>query len=477
MKLVNLLVLRKYKYAIFIAILMAFTAFPIITDAAEAAAHGEGHGASVTAFLFLGVLLLAAKIGGIVEKFGLPSVLGELFAGIVLSALAYFGLHQIEEIRTNEIISFFAQFGAVLLLFQVGLESNIRQLVSVGMRSLIVAAIGVVTPFILGSFVIGPIFFPEASFAAHLFIGASIVATSVGITASVFKALGVSKSKAAQTVIGAAVVDDILGLLLLAVVSSLATSGELNPQEILMMSLSAFAFLGFAIAIGNYLAEPISWLFSKINTGTGMKLGLVVIIALLYAYAATLFGLEPILGAFAAGLILDAVYFKSFALPAFLHDLEDIKALDTTEEAKIQELKHKVEHTHIEDMVESIAMIFVPLFFTFTGLQIEFASLLNPNLYFVAFIVSLVAIISKVVAGFGAQGSMNEKLLIGFSMVPRGEVGLIFLSVGKALGAIDNSIFSTLLIVVVATTFIAPFALKVMCDKTDLAAAGLPAQK
>ncbi len=432
----------------FVATSLAFapTAFGAGVDA------GGGHGAFGELFLLIALLLLFAKIGGVIEKLGQPSVLGELLAGIALSFAAYFGIGIFDEMRHNETLAFLAEIGAVILLFQIGLESNLKSLATVGASAFKVAIIGVIAPLILGTYVIGPLFFADAPFISHLFIGAAMVATSVGVTASVFKALGTLKSRSSQTVLGAAVIDDVLGLLVLAIVSAMASGQELTAMSISVMALKAGGFLVLAIVLGRLFAPHISKLLSKIHTGTGMKLSLAFIFALLYAYAATLVGLAPIIGAFAAGLILDDVHFNFFDSPLIVKKLEALASKNNGLESIISHHRH----THVEDMVSSLALIFVPLFFAYTGLQIQVESLLNPQVYLIGIIASVIAIGSKMVSGFGASGNTSEKLLIGMSMVPRGEVGLIFAATGKALGAISDDIFSVIIVVVILTTVVAP---------------------
>ena len=255
------------KYSPFISgITIAGLGFAATTSqvfAAGDAAAGGGHGAFGHLFLLIALLLLAAKIGGIVEKFGQPSVLGELFAGVLLSLAGFLGFGLIDDMRHNEILAFLAEVGAVILLFQIGLESNIKSLMKVGVNAFLVAIIGVIAPMALGTFVIGPLFFADAPFITHLFVGASMVATSVGITASVFKGLGILKHRACQTVLGAAVIDDVLGLLVLAIVSAMAGGSQLSGTALGLLILEAFSFLAIAIVFGNYLAKPISNLFSK----------------------------------------------------------------------------------------------------------------------------------------------------------------------------------------------------------------------
>jgi len=435
----------------------------------EDGAHSEegGHGAIGPTFLLLAVLLIAAKLGGAIERLGQPGVLGEIGAGIVLSAMAFLGANFLFEARDSQILAFIAELGAVILLFQIGLESNISKMAKVGVPAFIVASIGATIPFVLGAWVLGPFFFPEATLAAHLFVGAALVATSVGITAYVFQAMGMSRTRPAQIVLGAAVIDDVIGLLVLAVVSAIATGGSVTPEMVGILTLKAFGFLIGAILLGDILAKTLSRLFSAIQTGVGMKLALALSFALGYAYLATLVGLAPIVGAFAAGLVLDAVHFKSFQLPAIAHDLKRLRGFDKEEKGKIDALIEKHEHGHIEDLIGNLGLVLVPIFFVYTGLQIDFASLLNPELYLVALVITVVAILGKVVAGIAAKGGLNERLLVGVSMVPRGEVGLIFASTGMALGAITSEMFSVIILVIIGTTFIAPPLIKVFLARYE----------
>lgn len=421
--------------------------------------HSSGAHHFGIVFAMFALVLVAGKLGNFVEKYGQPAVIGELLAGVALSAIGYYGWDFIAEINANEIISYLAQFGALLLLFSIGLESNIKEMRKVGVRALFVALIGVVVPFVLGSFILAPIFFGDADSNARLFLGASLVATSVGITASVFRSLKLTKSRAAQTVLGAAVIDDVLGLIILAIVSALASGGELTTGLVLELALKSFGFLGGALLLGRVSAPYISKIFSKIHTGIGMKLTLAVGFALLFGYLAELFGLEPIIGAFAAGLLLDAVHFESFSDPEII---EELKYLETDEKhgKTMAGLIKKHRHAHVEDLINSIGLIFIPVFFVYTGMQIDFGSLLQPKLYLIAIIISVFAVGAKLVAGFAAQGSRNEKMLVGFSMVPRGEVGLIFAATGAALGVLDSELFSTIVLVVIITTFISPALIK-----------------
>lgn len=413
-------------------------------------------------FAMFALVLLMGKIGNFVNRYGQPAVIGELLAGIALSAAGYFGWDFIRQTTENEVIAFIASFGALLLLFSIGLESKISEMRRVGLSALFVALIGVTVPFVLGTYILAPIFFSDANATAKIFLGASLVATSVGITASVFRSLNMLKTRAAQTVIGAAVIDDVLGLIVLAVVSALATGGTVTAASVAVIALKSFGFLFGSLIVGTMLARPLSKMFSKLYSGIAMKLTFAICFALVFGYIAEMFGLEPIIGAFAAGLLLEEVHFHSFADPEIVHDLKALDFKAKKDKDAVLRLISKHRDTHLEDLVANISLIFVPVFFVYTGMQIDFGSLLQPRLYFVALVISVFAILGKMVAGVAAKGPRREKLLVGASMVPRGEVGLIFAATGKATGVLDSELFSVIVLVVIITTFVSPPLIKAL---------------
>jgi Kef-type K+ transport system membrane component KefB len=430
--------------------------FLLIPQYIFASGGGDSHGEIAKIFLLFAVVLFVAKLGGIVEKFGQPAVLGELLTGIILSFLAFTGWQIARDIQTNSIILFMAELGAILLLFQIGLESNISKIVQVGGRALLVAITGVVVPFVLGAFVVSPLVFGDAELISHLFVGASFVATSVGVTSAVFKSFNAHKSRASSVVLGAAVIDDILGLIVLAVVFAMASGSKIDVGYVTLITVKSFGFLLLAVLLGNHFARALSKFFSMISTGTGMKMAMAIVFALMYSYIASLMGLAPIIGAFAAGLVLDAVHFKFFSASFATVKLKEIQKHSPSASSAVEEFVKESEHTHVERMVSSVGLIFVPIFFALTGARIEFASLLDGGVYLTAGILTFVAILGKVVSGIFAEGDWREKLLVGVAMVPRGEVGLIFATSGKALGVISDSMFSAIILVIVLTTFVAP---------------------
>ena len=421
------------------------------------------HGALAT-LLSIAVILLFAKLSSLVEKIGQPSVLGELVIGILLGNAALIGINVFEPIKSDIFIPFLAELGVIILLFQVGLESNIKQMQKVGTQALLVAAVGVIVPFILGAWVVGPWVLPGLSNNAYLFLGAALTATSVGITARVFKDLGKIRIPEAQIVLGAAVIDDVVGLIIFAVVSALATLGAVSLGVISWIIAKAILFLVGAIVVGKFVAPSIGKFFSKINPGVAMKFTLAIVFALVFSFVAGTIGLAPIVGAFAAGLILDPVHFSYFKKPKATEDIESYVTLAQSDhkEDLLNTAKHYSEK-HVEELIEPLAHFFVPIFFVVTGMSVDLKTLANPRIILVALIITLVAFIGKYVAGFAA-GKVN-KHIVGVGMIPRGEVGLIFATAGQQLGVISAELFSVIVIVVMLTTLITPPILNSMLKR------------
>jgi Kef-type K+ transport system membrane component KefB len=420
------------------------------------ASEAVGHSDPIApALLALFVVLLAAKLGGeLFERLSLPAVLGELIAGIVLGNLvlvnhAWSFLEPLRATPIREnwalIIDSLARFGVIILLFEVGLESTVKGMMKVGKSALLVAVLGVIAPFLLG-FAVSWIFvkeLPPALAAAvpgfslnyvHLFMGAVLCATSVGITARVFKDLGKLQTKEAQIILGAAVIDDVLGLIILAVVSGIVSAAEmgraLDMSSILRLIGVAVLFLVGSLTIGAFLVPRVMGQLAKLRTG-----GMMIVSALLFcfgmAYLANAVGLAPIVGAFAAGLLLEEVHFKNFR--------EDIE---------------------IEHLIKPISAFLVPVFFVLMGIQVRLETFAQLSVLGVAAGLTIAAIVGKQVCGFGVLERGVSKLSVGIGMIPRGEVGLIFAGAGRILKVIDDATFSAAVLMVIVTTLITPPVLK-----------------
>ena len=433
--------MRITKKIILSSIIALLVIFPFISYASSEVGQtsSSGHSDPIAPVLLgLIIILLAAKVGGeLFEKMNQPSVLGELIFGILIGNIALFsgGAYNFENMFNSESIDIMARLGVMILLFQVGLESNIKDMMKVGISSFLVSIIGVVAPMVLGYYV-SSLIIPEAGFNAHLFIGATLTATSVGITARVLKDLNKLKTPEAKIILGGAVIDDVLGLIILSVVSGIIISGTISASSIAYISFTSVAFLVGSILIGLKAAPFIGKWVSGMKV-EGMKIVTAFLFLFVMSYMADLMGLATIVGAFAAGLVLDDVSFKN-----------------------------EKEH-HIEVLVKPLYCIFVPIFFVLMGIQVKLDAFLDSKTIMIALGITVASIIGKQLCGLGVKCPGASKLTVGIGMISRGEVGLIFAGVGKELGVIDDSLFGAIVIMVIITTLITPPLLKWSIARND----------
>jgi len=298
----------------------------------------------------------------------------------------------------------------------------------VGIPSLLVAIAGVIAPLILG-YMVSRWFLPAAGTNTHLFIGATLCATSVGITARVFKDLGKLGIPEARIVLGAAVIDDVLGLIILAIISGIINTGSIGLLSISWVTLKAILFLVLAIGIGTYSASTIGK-YAAMMQVKGVKTIVALIFAFVLSYLADSVGLSTIVGAFAAGLILEEGHFENFR-----GDLE------------------------VRELIKPISYFLVPIFFVLIGIQVRLETFADVSVLGIAAGLTLAAIVGKQVCGLTVKKEYN-RFLIGLAMIPRGEVGLIFASIGKVLGVLSEAVFSAIVIMVIVTTLVTPPVLK-----------------
>jgi Kef-type K+ transport system membrane component KefB len=391
--------------------------------------HDSGHGL----WLLLGVVLVAAKLGGeLAARFKQPPVLGELLAGIVLGNLDLLGVTAFTGAPTSAPFAFLAELGVVLLLFEVGLDATVGEMAAVAPASGLVAGIGVVLPLLFGAATSWWLV-PNAPPALHLFIGATLSATSVGITARVLRDLGALDRAEARIILGAAVLDDVLGLILLTVASAIAASGHLPGLWELSRILGlALGFFVGAFAVARWLLPSVFRTGARLKT-EGVLGALAIGSCLLLAGASAAAGLAPIVGAFAAGLVLDRVHIEPFGSTS----------------------KHD-----IGDLVRPVVAVLAPVFFVRTGMAVDLRGISWEPLV-LALGLTVAAIVGKLGAGLGVRGRGLDRTLVGIGMIPRGEVGLIFADVGaRTLVAgrplVTPPIYVALVLMVLVSTVVAP---------------------
>lgn len=379
------------------------------------------------------ILFSARLFGEVAAYFQIPSVIGELVAGIMIGP-SVLGL-----IEISNPIHLLAQIGIILLLFEVGIETDIGHLSSAGVKALIVAVGGVVLPFILG-FLISYYSF-AFSLLASLFIASTLTATSIGITLRVLRDLKKQNSQEAQIIIGAAVLDDIIGIVLLAMLYEFSVSGEIN----LLSTGKVLLFIILFFFISPILAKAVSQIIRKWDEKSdipGLLPTTIVSLILLFAWTAHYLGAPELLGGFAAGLALSRQFFFPFA--AFLHESK--------------EFSHRV-----EKQMRPIVHLFTPIFFVAIGLSLDLKAVNWQSMYIWALTGSLVlvAIIGKLFSAFFLKGEKRiMQFIIGTAMIPRGEVGLIFANVGLNAGVLKSDVYAAIILVITITTLLAPFSLR-----------------
>jgi Kef-type K+ transport system membrane component KefB len=420
------------------ALVLVLCLAPGLASAAGEASH-EDPVAAVA--LWLAVILVTAKLAGdLAVRTGQPAVLGELIGGIVLGNLSLAGISAFAGIKADPSLELLARIGALVLLFEVGLESTVREMLDVGISAMLVAIAGVAAPFALG-WGVGAWLLPEHSPYVHAFLGATLTATSVGITARVLTDLGRSQSREARIVLGAAVIDDVLGLVVLAVVSGVIvaadTGGRLSYGAIAAILAKAVAFLVGSLVVGVYLSPKIFRLAAALRSG-GVLLAAGLSTCFLFAWLANEIGLASIVGAFAAGLILETLHSAIF--------------VERGERG-------------LPELVRPISDFLVPVFFVVMGARADLRAFTDPTIVGVATALTLAAIAGKQACSVAVIGRGIDRLSIGIGMVPRGEVGLIFANMGLALSVhgeriIDAPTYSAVVVMIIVTTVITPPALK-----------------
>lgn len=452
-------------------------------------AYAAGGDPVAPTLIALMLITVAAALGGrLMQKLGQPAVLGELLIGVLVGNIAFWlgepiitvlreggtlvqithtaltsGLSPSEAARqlmpasaqtehiaeilgtatgalalsVYQFIDQLSRIAVIVLLFLVGLETTVVEMRRVGLPSFVVAVIGVVTPFALGFAVVEIML--DAPVSKAIFIGAIFTATSVGITARVFRDLGVMQRTEAKIVLGAAVIDDVLGLIILAIVSGLVVTGSISVGAALGITLKATVFLVGSIAIGVWITPRLVRRLARVDI-RNLKLLYGLGFAFLLSWLADVVGLATIVGAFAAGLILEEFFLEQFKGPK------------------------------LGELLAPIETLVVPIFFVLMGLQVKLETLADPKVLLMAGVLTLTAIIGKVVAGFGVSSKL-DRLTIGVGMMPRGEVGLIFASIGKGLGVVNDAMFSAVVIMVMITTLLTPPLLKITLARSASRAA------
>jgi Kef-type K+ transport system membrane component KefB len=412
---------------------------PVIAHAAGAGSIAGGDDI-VSVLIALAVIMVGAKLGGsLAQLVAQPVVLGELLFGVVIGNLALVGIGWFESLSHLHTIHILAEIGVIILLFEVGLESDLGQMMRVGASSFLVATLGIVGPFLLG-WGVGIWFYPDESIYMHAFLGAILTATSVGITARVLKDIHRINTDEARIILGAAVIDDVLGLIILAVVSGIIKAADagtvMSSASVFWLIAKALLFLIGAITLSRLIYKPMFKIASYLRVH-GMLLITALASCFALSFIAAKVGLAPIVGAFAAGLVLEEVHYR---------DKGDFG-------------KHS-----IEELLEPLALFLVPVFFVKMGMDVDLSTFAKGSVLGFALVLTIAAIIGKQISAFGvvrAKQTGVNRWIVGLGMIPRGEVGLIFAGIGLSLSfqgeaVVTPEVYSAVVIMVILTTLVTP---------------------
>jgi len=463
-----------------------------VTPGAAAPGPTIAHGDPI-APVILGVtgILLFAVIGRFAaRRLGQPTVLGELLMGILVGNVAwYFGVDLITVLREGprvfdvvnqtlggtplpdaasamfgaekgaeiariitgpgggqvmqvaQTVDVFSRYGVIFLLFMTGLSADLDEMRRVGGNSIRVALVGVAAPFALG-FGIMLILLPQLPLDSHLFVAATLGATSIGISANVLQDIGQTRSPEGHIILGAAVCDDILGLIVLAVVTGIVVSGTLDIVEAGSVVLVSALFLVGSAMLGPGIVRVAARIMGRLDI-VEAKMFTSYLFVMILAWVANLAGLATIIGAFAAGIILSDRFFSQYELV-------------------------RQRPVGIRELIMPLEVILVPIFFILMGIQVKLESFASWPVIGVALGLLVAAIAGKLLSGMAASRDVN-RLAVGFGMMPRGEVGLVFAAIGRTLGVIDDAIFSAVVLMVVVTTLLSPPLLKLSLRRSATA--------
>jgi len=395
-----------------------------------------GHHEQAVVVATLALILVAAKLAGeAAERLKQPAVLGELVVGILLGNLAFFGGPALTSVRESETLAVLAELGAILLLFEVGLESTPREMLAVGGRATTVALVGIALPMALG-YAVSRVVHPAESWMAHVFVGAMLAATSVGITARVLKDAGAIQTPAARIILGAAVIDDVLGLLVLAVISGIITAAAEgvapSASALAGIVLRALVFLVGALLVGSFLSPRI-FRGALALRSRGLVLAISLAWCFLLSWLAMEAGLAAIVGAFAAGLVLENVHFAGLAERG---------------------------EPDLHASLVAISALLVPVFFVRMGMLVDVQSFARSDVLTFAVLLTVAACVGKWACGLVVPPGVSPTT-VGVGMMPRGEVGLIFAGIGAGLvldGApvVGPETYAAAVFMVVVTTMATP---------------------
>lgn len=409
--------------------------------------------------LGFGLVIFASLLSLITIKINQPVVLGQIIAGTLIGILAHYDIGIFPDLPKNHIFEFLAELGSIFLLFEIGLESNLSEIKKAGKHAVFVAITGAIIPFVLGYFIVTPLVAKNPTHSLALFMGSILAVTSTGISVSVFKSFGILKGKVGQIIIAASIIDDVIGLILLSITIELITIGHIDMSAMLPIFENIALFFLVSLLFGfTILSRIIRIIVKSTNSRKDLLILTLITYCIFMSYFASIMGLASIIGAFLAGLLVEEDFHHNY------------QGLYTKSESHLDlnfgmpEIA-KSNHTPLVNLIEPIGKVLTPIFFIFAGLQVDIISSLNYQTIKLALIITFFGILGKSLCGIFLPRNIN-KWLIGFGMVPRGEIGIIFAITGLELKLIDQTMFAAILLMIIITSIITPITLNRIYNST-----------
>ena len=418
------------------------------------------HNSNSILFLWIALFIFLSRSLSVVKKFGLPLVIGEIIAGVIIGDLHFFGITLFDGVEDNAIIMFLAGIGSIILMFEIGIESKLTDLRRNFRNGTKIAVLGTLLTFVSG-YLIGAYFVPKSSLATCLLLGVITASTATGISAKTFKELKIMNSKEVKLVLVASIIDEFISVVCFAVISGLIINASFSFFNFSITVAQVLMFFAFAVIFGSWITPVFTKWSTRINPGLNMKIGVLFIICLLFSWVADVMGLATVIGAFVAGLMLDEFYFKSFSKSGFFRELRNIatNCSDETTQFRLNLVIETQEKKSLEELLKPLSHLFVPIFFIHIGLMLDVSKLTNLKTLVIVGLLLGFSFIGRILSGCLIKGNLN-KLIIGLGMTPIGEAGLIFATFGKSMNLIGNTLFTAIVSSVVLASITTPILIK-----------------
>jgi Kef-type K+ transport system membrane component KefB len=450
---------------------MRWLLLPVILFLADAQAFASNTPVSTTStndydpiiLFWLVVFIFLSRSLSIVRKIGIPIIVAEILTGVILGDLHSFGINMFANSENNLIIKFLAELGAIILMFEIGLESKFSELRKNFKSGFMVAASGTAFTFFAG-YLISLYLIPNTTLPQNLLMGVITAATATGVSARIFKDMKILHSREVKFVLVASIIDELISIFCFGIISGLAIDDAFNLVTTSVTALQVFAFFGFAAVFSNWITPFITHWSTKIHAGIHMKIGVLFSICLLFSWIAFMLGLATVVGAFVAGLILDQVYFKSFSKSSFINNIRRLSLSIAEPETrdKLVKLIDGQEERDLEELLKPFSHMFTPMFFIYIGLMMNVEALFEKQTLMITIALLCASFIGRIMSGYTLKTPKKiNRLLIGLGMTPIGEAGLIFAVFGKNAGLISNDTLAAIVATLVIAAILTPILTKI----------------